>query len=151
MNLDELERVIKNQNAAIRRRLPGGVTQASSRFKKQTSTHTLAVAKSTLALDQAADALALTHSALAQLARRATGPKRVEYKALMDVVLAELKVVTQAILDHLGQMYRPMTSALKAASAKLAAAYKSAQDTISGLSNAATLLSGFGSLISAIR
>jgi hypothetical protein len=147
MEIDQLRRMITNHNAQIRRRVPEGVSGAGTAF---VSARARAMSSS-LSLDDGAKALAAAHASLAELARQATGSERRRYSGLMDIVLAELKVVTQKILDRQGGAYVPLTSQLRAATAELRQAYQRAQQKISDLNNAAALLTAFGALISALR
>lgn len=147
MDLDQLRRTITNHNAQIRRRVPEGVSGAGTAFVAARAR----AMGSRLSLDDAAKSLAAAHASLAELARRATGSERRRYSGLMDIVLAELKAVTQKILDRQGGAYVPLIPQFRTATAELKQAYQSAQQTISDINNAAALLTAFGALVSALR
>lgn len=148
MEIDELRRAIKNNNSTIRRIVPEGVSGAATAFVAASASPS----RGRMSLDRASKALAATHSALAELARRASsGQERVGYKRLMDIVLGELKAVVQKILDAEGARYRPITDELRSAAADLSNAYQRARKTISHLNNAADMLAAFGSIVSALR
>lgn len=146
----DLNRIIRNQNRQIGRRIPGGVTAAIAAFKSPSVTTRAAAAATPVSLLKARDALAAAHKALAELARRATDIDRRNYKDLMDRVLGELKAVAQKILDDESKQYVPLTAALKEKTKALVSAYEKAKKTISDLNNASEILTGFGTLISAI-
>ncbi|MBZ9959321.1 hypothetical protein [Mesorhizobium sp. BR1-1-14] len=148
MDSKELKLIIRNHNSQIRRRVAEGVSGAAGAFVALSTSG----AGARMSFEQASKALAATHSALAELARRATSDReRVRYKRLMDTVLAELKAVVQRILDTQGAQYRPLTAALRAAASDLSSAYQRARQTISNINNAADLLTAFGSIVSALR
>jgi hypothetical protein len=149
MELDELRRIITNQNRQIARRIPGGATAAVASFK--VAAPHAAKPVGTMNLNQAVNALGAAHKALAELARVATGSKRVHYKKLMDVVLLELKTVAQVLINKQGQQYIPLTKELKSRAGDLASAYETAKGTISNMNNASEVLSGFGALVGAIK
>lgn len=154
MELKELRRAIRNHNSAIRRIVPEGVSGAAAAFVEESTSPatTERLSGARMSLDKASKALAATHSALAELGRRAGSDReRVRYKRLMDIVLAELKAVVQEILDKQGALYRPLTAELRSAASALSSAYERARQTISHLNNAAAMLTAFGSLVSALR
>lgn len=151
MELAELNRVIINHNAQIRRRVSGGVTVAPTNFAAaMSSARRRARPGSSLSLGEASDALASTHSALAKLARLATGRERRRLKTLMDIVLEDLRAVTQKILDNEGIRYRGITEKLKAAKDDLDSAHQKAKRQLANIQNATAILNAFGKLVSAI-
>ncbi|MGF7004623.1 hypothetical protein [Aminobacter sp. BE322] len=151
MNSDEIGRLIANRNRKIRRLLSHGVSVAPQAFEAATG-HARAVAlnlvvERSLSNKAAREALASTHSALAELSRRNPG-MRPHYNRLMDVVLVELAKLTQIALDS--ENYQPLTDAFKGAKAKLDDAYQQARKTIAGMKNATAILAAFGALVGAL-
>lgn len=94
----------------------------------------------------ARQALALTHAALAELARRDAG-MRSHYNALMDTVMVELAKLTQLALNE--ENYSPITSQFKSAEGKLRSAYEQAKQTIAGMNDAAAILGAFAAIVDA--
>ena len=153
MNIDELNRNIRNHNAQIRRRIDGGVSFAPLAFSAALagSAPRASRADKSLSLDEASKALASTHSALAKMARLATGNERRALKRLMDVVLLDLRNVTQKILDNEGIRYRGITTQLKASKGALSNAHQNAKRQLANIQNATAIINAFGKLVAAIN
>ncbi|WP_136658381.1 hypothetical protein [Nitratireductor sp. XY-223] len=146
MNTNELARTIRNNNRQIRRRVPEGVSGAATAFAEARPR-----GGSQLSLQEASKALAATHSALAELARRSNSDReRARIGRMMDAVMDELRAVAQEILNREGERYRPITPTLRAAAKDLSDVHKKARRTIAHLNNAANLLKAFGSIVSAL-
>jgi hypothetical protein len=147
VRVEELRRQITNRNRKIGRLLSHGVSSAPHAFAQAAVLpRSRARRGRSLSNKAAREALGATHSALAELARRAPS-MAAHYSALMDVVIVELAKLTQIGLDS--EDYRPVTAAFSGAKKKLDSAYAQAKKTITSMKNAAAILTAFSALVGA--
>ncbi|MER9655988.1 hypothetical protein NKJ26_21200 [Mesorhizobium sp. M0152] len=151
MDQDVFRKFVRSQNRKIKRLVPEGVKDAAAAFARTVpkAGGAIALAVPQLTNKGAAQALAATHSALAELARR-NPARRAHYAELMHATLMELAQATQLDLNTQGQRYQPITQELKAVAASLKAAYQQAKQTITNMNNAAAILSAFAAIVGAL-